>query len=86
MPPGFAVMTENLDSLKSKRTIDRYEVTPRQLILYVRDIRPGAPVKLKYRLRALYPVRVTVPSSAVYDYYNPEAVRSVSGPMEIVVN
>jgi uncharacterized protein YfaS (alpha-2-macroglobulin family) len=86
VPPGFRVDTEGLESLKSKGIIDRYELTHRQLILYLRDLRPGRSINIHYKLRALYPVRATVPASKAYDYYNPDTVRSIAKPLIIQSN
>lgn len=86
LAPGFAVVKEDLESLRTKMLIDRYEVAPRQIILYLRDIKPNKPVKLNYRLRALYPVKATVPASRAYDYYNPGTVRGTEKPVVIEVS
>lgn len=83
--PGFGVVTDDLDTLKSRHVIDNYEVTPRQIILYLRNIRPGNPVTLCYKLRALYPVKAQVPASRAYDYYNPNTRKSQTMPMSIEV-
>ncbi|MDO8588312.1 MAG: MG2 domain-containing protein [Armatimonadota bacterium] len=83
LPPGFAPVTEDLDALRAKGIIERYEVTPRQIIFYLRNIKPGHPLRISYKLRALYPVRVVVPAGAAYDYYNPEATRSTVRPIVI---
>jgi alpha-2-macroglobulin-like protein len=83
VPPGFRVDTDGLDSLKSKGIIDRYELTHRQIIIYLRDLRPGKPVAIRYSLRSLYPVRATVPVSQAYDYYNPETMRATTRPLVI---
>ncbi len=83
--PGFGVVTEDLESLKSRGLVYRYEITPRQIILYLRDLRAGKPLQLSYRLRALYPVRAQVPASRTYDYYNPNSRRSLAKPVTIEI-
>jgi uncharacterized protein YfaS (alpha-2-macroglobulin family) len=84
IPPGFDVIPEPLESLKEKRIIERYSVTGRQVILYLREIRGGQPVSLSYQLRAKFPVRAKTPPSVVYQYYAPE-VRAEAAPAEITV-
>lgn len=85
LPPGFAVVSEDLEALKARRVIERAEVTPRQVILYLRGLNPGYPVTIRYRLRALYPVRATIPASRAYDYYNPESRRTFARPVVVEV-
>ncbi|MEQ8187356.1 MAG: hypothetical protein ABRQ39_05235 [Candidatus Eremiobacterota bacterium] len=41
-------------------------------------------IDITYQLRAKYPVKVQVPLSRVYEYYNPEHVTETK-PFEIVV-
>lgn len=84
VPPGFAVVSEDLEALRSKRAIDRYEITPRQIVLYMRNIGVGG-VTVRCRLKALYPVRATSPASHAYDYYNPESSRTEARPVVVRV-
>jgi uncharacterized protein YfaS (alpha-2-macroglobulin family) len=86
IPPGFSVDTEGLELLKSKRIIDRFELTHRQLILYLHNLRPGRQINIHYRLQVLYPVRATVPVSKAYDYYNPDTVQVIAKPLIIQSN
>lgn len=72
LAPGFAPEPESLEALVARRVADRYEVTPRQLILYLRDLPPGGEVQFPVRLRARFPVRAKAPPALVYEYYNPE--------------
>ncbi|MHC9539136.1 MAG: hypothetical protein AB9903_06420 [Vulcanimicrobiota bacterium] len=84
VPPGFTVMTEDLDRMKDTGLIKRYELTSRQIILYLMEVRSGQKLSLTYRLRARFPLRAKSPASAVYDYYNP-GVRAESPPERITV-
>jgi hypothetical protein len=84
LAPGFAPEAESLNDLVHRRLIDRFEVTPRQLILYLRDLAPGRQLRLPIRLRARFPVRAKTPPSTVYEYYNPTN-RRVSPPARIEV-
>lgn len=87
VPPGFAVLTEDLDALV-RRTADgptqvkRYEWTGRQVILYLENL--SGTVELEYRLRARFPMRAWSPAATVYDYYNP-TLRAVQPPVQVVV-
>jgi uncharacterized protein YfaS (alpha-2-macroglobulin family) len=95
LPPGFRVLTPDLDALieqtrqpsdqESKPTIERYELTGRQIILYISQLSYEMPLTFRYRLQAKYPLVAQAPASAVYDYYNPE-VGGESAPILIVVD
>lgn len=78
IPPGFSPITADLDALVSTGRIDRYDLTGRQVILYLSDVRPGDVLAFDYRLLARFPIRAQTPSSRVYDYYTPE--RQASTP------
>jgi hypothetical protein len=84
LAPGFTPDTEGLDRLVRDRLIERYDVTPRQLILYLETLRPGQALSLPVRLRARFPVRAVTPPSTVYEYYNPANRRSTP-PQPVVV-
>jgi hypothetical protein len=77
LPPGFAVETEDLARLvaasehASGARIRRYELTGRQIILYVSDLTGGERLSFSYRLRARFPLVAQTPASMTYDYYNP---------------
>lgn len=71
LAPGFVPEQESLAALISAGRIERYEVTPRQLILYLRELQPEQEVRLQIRMRARFPVRAKTPPSALYEYYNP---------------
>jgi len=54
------------------------------LILYFTRIDAGKPLKLGYRLRALYPIRATVRPSSAYPYYEPaKRYHSVPGRIQV---
>jgi hypothetical protein len=85
VPPGFTVLTEDLNRLVEKGLIARYELTGRQLIIYLEDFASGAPLSFNYRLRARFPMRAQVPPSAAYDYYNPDRL-AMRVPLVVTVN
>jgi uncharacterized protein YfaS (alpha-2-macroglobulin family) len=81
VPPGFAVETEDLSRLVAhyqglpedyaEARIQRFELTGRQIILYVSNLTSDAPLSFSYRLRAKFPLKAQTPASTAYDYYNP---------------
>lgn len=84
IPPGFAPIAADLDALVKERQIDRYELTGRQIILYLTNVRSGEQLRLPYRLQAKYPIRAQTPASQVFDYYAPDQ-GSVEPPQRITV-
>ncbi len=84
VPPGFSVVTEDLDAAVEAKRIARYELTGRQIIVYLEEFSSKQPVSFKYRLKAKFPLRAKTPSSTVYDYYNP-TVGSTLAPLQLTV-
>jgi uncharacterized protein YfaS (alpha-2-macroglobulin family) len=84
VPPGFTVLTEDLSRLVEQGLIARYELTGRQIIIYLEDFSSDQPLKFSYRLRARFPMRAQTPPSSVYDYYNPTG-QTTKAPLEIEV-
>ncbi len=82
LPPGFSVETQDLDALVTYyndvpedyefASIQRYELTGRQILIYLTNLTEGKPLQFTYRLRAKYPLKVQSPASSAYDYYNPD--------------
>jgi uncharacterized protein YfaS (alpha-2-macroglobulin family) len=85
VPPGFTVLTEDLGRLVEQGVIARYELTGRQVILYLEDLSSEAPLTIRYRLRARFPMRAQTPPSVAYDYYNPSRV-AMRVPLLVTVN
>ncbi len=88
VPPGFEVVREDLDKLVSQTAgaptrIKRYELTGRQIILYLENL--SGSVAFDYRLRARFPLRAQTPAATVYDYYNP-TLRGTQPPLLVVVD
>lgn len=91
IPPGFSVNTQDLSALVQQfdsvgaeytgATIERYELTGRQIILYIGNLSGEKPLSFSYRLTAKFPLRAQTPASSAYDYYNP----GVSGEESPVV-
>ena len=85
VPPGFSVLTEDLSYLVEQGVIARYELTGRQIIIYLEDFSSEAPLTFSYRLRARFPMRAQTPPSSVYDYYNPGDL-TMQPPLEVSVS
>ncbi len=77
IPSGFTADPGSFENLKKFDVIAKYQITPRSIIVYLRQLDPETPLKLKYRLRATMPVKITVPPAVIYEYYNPD-IRSTS--------
>lgn len=84
VPPGFAVLTEELDAAVQAGKLSRYELTGRQIILYLENVRAGETVTLQYELQAKFPLRAQAPRSTTYDYYNPN-LQGEAPPIQFVV-
>ncbi len=85
VPPGFTVLSEDLARLVEQGVISRYELTGRQIIIYLENLSSDQPVAFSYRLRARFPMRAQTPPSSAYDYYNPTQ-QTVKAPLEMVVS
>ena len=72
IPAGFALDSEDFESLKSSEKIAKYQLTARSAIVYLRELRPGEPLAIHYHLRATMPIKITAPAARVYEYYNPD--------------
>jgi uncharacterized protein YfaS (alpha-2-macroglobulin family) len=94
VPPGFEVLTEDLNALVNQYndkpqdyagpSIERYELTGRQVLVYARRIGSQYPLHFSYRLRAKFPLVAQAPASQAYDYYNPD-VSGISQPQVLRV-
>ncbi|GAP13432.1 large extracellular alpha-helical protein [Longilinea arvoryzae] len=95
LPPGFTVMSEDLDAWVARfndvpedydfPAIQRYELTGRQILVYITNLQEGKPLEFSYRLLARFPLQAQTPSSSAYDYYNPD-VNGLDDPQTLVVN
>lgn len=85
IPPGFSPLTEDLDALVAQGAIARYELTGRQILIYMTNVPSGRSYTLPYRLQARFPIQAQIPSSQAYDYYTPEQ-QETAPPQRIIVN
>ncbi|MHC4837736.1 MAG: MG2 domain-containing protein [Planctomycetota bacterium] len=72
IPPGFDVVTQDLDALVEQGVFSRYELTQRQLLLYFTVVLPEQPIRFSYHIIARDPIRAQAPRNRVYSYYNPD--------------
>jgi len=90
IPPGFDLLAEDLQDYHEKTAgqksgrLEKFNLTATQAILYFDAFGPGDTVKLRFRLRAKFPIRARTFQSRVYEYYNPE-VNSVARPIQLEV-
>jgi uncharacterized protein YfaS (alpha-2-macroglobulin family) len=85
VPPGFTVLAEDVSMLVEQGVIASYELTGRQIIIYLEDFSSERPLRFSYRLRARFPMRAQTPPSSAYDYYNP-ADLTLRAPLEVTVS
>ena len=71
VPAGFAIDRTDFEAVQASGKIAKFQVTPRNIVVYLREIGPTKPMQLRYRLRPTMPVRITVPPARVYEYYDP---------------
>jgi len=83
IPPGFQVLTEDLTKYVANEVIEKYEMTGRQLVIYLKNLDKRG-VHLNYRLKAKFPIKGKTPKSSAYDYYNPNVMDEVE-PVEMNV-
>jgi hypothetical protein len=84
LAPGFTLLPDRLDQLVADRTIQKYSVTGRQIIVYLEELVVGAPLEISYQLLAKYPLRAKTGRSVIYEYYNPQC-RAEIEPVELTV-
>jgi len=70
VPPGFTVQADDLNALVEKQIIARYELTGRQIILYIENFSSDKTLDFQYRLKARFPMRAKTQPYSAYDYYN----------------
>ena len=93
IPAGFLIERAELDELISPplraaqqqpNRIEKYEITERHALIYLRSLHPNEPLTLRYRLRATMPVKVQIDPAQAYHYYDP-AQRGSSSAAEVEV-
>jgi uncharacterized protein YfaS (alpha-2-macroglobulin family) len=72
VPAGFAAAAEDFAALAEKGVIARFQAGPRSVLVYLRDLAPGKPFRVDYRLRATTAGKVAAPGARAYEYYDPD--------------
>jgi hypothetical protein len=72
IPGGLVYQSWQLKELRDKGLIAFYETQPRQVNLYLRELKPGQSVQLPLDLVAFAPGEFTSQASAAYLYYTDE--------------
>jgi hypothetical protein len=72
IPPGFVPVRDDFTKLVDAGSIARFQVRPRQVLVYLRGLEPEKPLTFAYHLRATMPVKAAVPGARVYEYYDPQ--------------
>jgi uncharacterized protein YfaS (alpha-2-macroglobulin family) len=70
IPVGFALAGDDFAQLVEKKTIARYERTPRGVVVYLTELKKG--LTLTYHLQATTPAHGMTTPARVYEYYNPQ--------------
>ena len=78
LPPGAEVDRASLEAIVSDWSlgIDRYDVLPDRVVLYLWPEAGG--VSFDFIVRARMPMVAKSAASILYDYYNPEALSEVA--------
>lgn len=71
IPAGFEIDSSSLQRLRDRGAIDKYQITPRSAIVYLRSL-GKTKLTLEYTLKATLPVKTTTAPAIVYEYYSPE--------------
>jgi alpha-2-macroglobulin-like protein len=71
LPPGFDLLSEDLDNYIANGQLSRYEQTGKQIILYVTALPAKSNLAFSYRLRANMPVNAADGGARVQLYYQP---------------
>ncbi|MDX9753226.1 MAG: alpha-2-macroglobulin family protein, partial [bacterium] len=84
IPPGFRVEQSALEEYEKARTISKYTIMSRQLLIYLEYLDNGQELKLAIPMKATLPIAAKAPESTIYEYYNPE-VKKTSTPQDLIV-
>lgn len=84
IPAGLEPVTKSLDRLVDEKTIASYEVRPREVTLYFRDLSANSDTTLPIDLIAAIPGRFEGPASQAYLYYTDD-LRVWTKPLRVTV-
>jgi hypothetical protein len=84
VPPGAYVPPDSLEALEQQGLIDRFEVLPTHVRLYLGHIAPQTSTKLVYEVVPLVKGAVSLPPARAYVFYAPDPITEVnSGDLTI---
>ncbi len=84
VPGGFAAVAEDFETLVREGKVAKFQVQPRGVLVYLREVPAGKALELRYGLRAVMPAQVTVPAARAYEYYDPDR-QGFSGTARLTV-
>ena len=94
IPPGFAVNTEDLAALVTRfedvpedydfPTVERFEMTGRQVLVYIGGLSFENPLSFSYRMQAKFPLVAKASASMAHEVSNPRKV-DLEAPVELRV-
>ena len=90
IPPGFDLLSEDLQSLQEKTAndktgrLEKFSLTATQAILYFNALAPRQTTTVIFHLRAKYPIHAHTFQSRVYEYYDP-SVSSIARPIQLEI-
>ncbi len=84
IPAGFRPVGGDWAKEVASGRIAKYQITPRSVVVYLRQLEPGRPLTLRYQLTATMPVKTNVAPARAYEYYDPDT-EGTSAPMRLVV-
>jgi hypothetical protein len=83
IPPGFKVGCQDLEKIRNRGIIERFEIDRGRLVLYLSNLDKKGK-QFQFGLQAVTEARVKMPEAKVYDYYNPE-IHDTARPVTLVV-
>ena len=84
IPPGFDVDSSAIARLVAAGKVEKFQMTPRSIIVYLRSLSPASELEIAYSLRATVIAKVASPPAVAYEYYAPER-RARSAGWELTV-
>jgi hypothetical protein len=84
IPPGFTVDAGDFAEMVAAKKVQRFDVTARQVILYIGDVTADSERSFEYSLKPKYPIKAKAPAATAYEYYTPSN-RATTRPVALVV-
>lgn len=84
IPPGFTVEAGDFAEMVASKKVNKFNITSRQVILYLGDVKPDEVLTFEYTLKPKYPIKAKTPATVAYEYYTP-ANKGTAPPIELVV-